>query len=323
MESNCKTCYNIKKHNNSKDGDEMPIKVQSNLPAKKILEDENIFIMDETRALTQDIRPLRIAILNLMPLKQDTEVQLLRSLSNTPLQIDITFLTTSSYVGKNTAASHLEQFYLSYDDVKNIKFDGLIITGAPVEQMEFEEVDYWDELVKIMEWSKKNVTSPLHICWGAQAGLYYHFGIPKLPLDNKMFGVFKHKVLNRKVPLVRGFDDIFYAPHSRHTTVSRKAIVNNPNLTILAESDEAGVFIAMADEGRQIFVTGHPEYDRVTLDKEYKRDKDKGLDIQLPKNYYPEDKDGERPYMIWRAHANAMYTNWLNYYVYQVTPYEL
>ncbi|GAA4655147.1 homoserine O-succinyltransferase [Anaerocolumna aminovalerica] len=301
----------------------MPIKVQSNLPAKKILEDENIFIMDETRALTQDIRPLRIAILNLMPLKEDTEVQLLRSLSNTPLQIDITFLTTSSYVGKNTAASHLEKFYLSYEDVKNIKFDGLIITGAPVEQMEFEEVDYWDELVKIMEWSKKNVTSTLHICWGAQAGLYYHFGIPKLPLDNKMFGVFKHKVLNRKVPLVRGFDDIFYAPHSRHTTVSREAIVNNPNLTILAESDEAGVFIAMADEGRQIFVTGHPEYDRVTLGKEYKRDKDKGLDIELPKNYYPEDNDDEKPYLVWRAHANAMYTNWLNYYVYQVTPYEL
>ena len=301
----------------------MPIKVQSNLPAKKILEDENIFIMDETRALTQDIRPLRIAILNLMPLKEDTEVQLLRSLSNTPLQIDITFLTTSSYVGKNTAASHLEQFYLCYDDVKNIKFDGLIITGAPVEQMEFEEVDYWDELTKIMEWSKKNVTSTLHICWGAQAGLYYHFGIPKLPLDRKMFGVFKHKVLNRKVPLVRGFDDVFYAPHSRYTTVSRDAIMNNPSLTILAESDEAGVFIAIADEGRQIFITGHPEYDRVTLDKEYKRDKEKGLDIQLPKNYYPEDKDGEIPYMVWRAHANALYTNWLNYYVYQVTPYEL
>lgn len=301
----------------------MPIKVQSNLPAKKILEDENIFIMDETRALTQDIRPLRIAILNLMPLKQDTEVQLLRSLSNTPLQIDITFLTTSSYVGKNTAASHLEQFYLTYDDVKNIKFDGLIITGAPVEQMNFEEVDYWDELVKIMEWSKKNVTSTLHICWGAQAGLYYHFGIPKQPLDKKMFGVFKHKVLNRKVALVRGFDDVFYAPHSRHTTVSRDAIMNNPELTILAESDEAGVFIAMADEGRQIFVTGHPEYDRITLDKEYKRDKDKGLEIELPKNYYPEDNDGERPYMVWRAHANAMYTNWLNYYVYQVTPYDL
>jgi homoserine O-succinyltransferase len=301
----------------------MPIKVQSNLPAKKILEDENIFIMDETRALTQDIRPLRIAILNLMPLKQDTEVQLLRNLSNTPLQIDITFLTTSSYVGKNTAASHLEQFYLSYEEVKNIKFDGLIITGAPVEQMKFEEVDYWDELVKIMEWSKKNVTSTLHICWGAQAGLYYHFGIPKQPLDKKMFGVFKHKVLNRKVALVRGFDDVFYAPHSRHTTVSREAIMKNPKLTILAESDEAGVFIAMADGGRQIFVTGHPEYDRITLDKEYKRDKDKGLEIELPKNYYPEDNDGERPYMVWRAHANAMYTNWLNYYVYQVTPYEL
>ncbi len=301
----------------------MPIKVQSDLPAKKILEDENIFMIDETRAKHQDIRPLRIAILNLMPLKEDTEVQLLRCLSNTPLQVDITFLTTSSYVGKNTAASHLDQFYLTYEDVKNSKFDGMIITGAPVEQMEFEEVDYWNELVEIMEWSKKNVTSTLHICWGAQAGLFHHFGIRKIPLEKKMFGIFPHKVMSRKVPFVRGFDDIFYAPHSRHTTVSREDIVNNPNLTILAESDEAGVFIVLADEGRQIFVMGHPEYDRVTLDKEYKRDKDKGLEIQLPKNYYPEDKEEDKPTLLWRAHSNAMYTNWLNYYVYQVTPYEL
>lgn len=304
-------------------GDEMPIKVQSDLPAKKILEDENIFMIDETRAMHQDIRPLRIAILNLMPLKEDTEVQLLRCLSNTPLQVDITFLTTSSYVGKNTAASHLDQFYLTYEDVKNLKFDGMIITGAPVEQMEFEEVDYWDELVEIMEWSKKNVTSTLHICWGAQAGLYHHYGIRKIPLEKKMFGIFPHKVMSRKVPFVRGFDDIFYAPHSRHTTVSREDIVNNSNLSILAESDEAGVFIVLADEGRQIFVMGHPEYDRVTLDKEYKRDKDKGLEIQLPKNYYPEDKEEDKPTLLWRAHSNAMYTNWLNYYVYQVTPYEL
>ncbi len=301
----------------------MPIKVQSDLPAKRILEDENIFIMDETRAMHQDIRPLRIAILNLMPLKEDTEVQLLRCLSNTPLQVDITFLTTGSYVGKNTPASHLDQFYLTYKEVENMKFDGLIITGAPVEQMEFEEVHYWNELVEIMKWSKTNVTSTLHICWGAQAGLYYHFGIHKIPLEQKMFGVFPHRVLNRKVPFVRGFDDIFYAPHSRYTTVSREEIINNPDLIILAESDEAGVFIVLADEGRQIFVMGHPEYDRITLDKEYKRDKDKGLDIQVPSNYYPKNEENKRPNLNWRAHSNAMYTNWLNYYVYQVTPYEL
>lgn len=301
----------------------MPIKVQSELPAKKILEDENIFIMDETRAMHQDIRPLRITILNLMPLKEDTEVQLLRCLSNTPLQVDITFLTTASYVGKNTAASHLDQFYLTYEDVKNKKFDGLIITGAPVEQMEFEEVTYWDELVKILEWSKTNVTSTLHICWGAQAGLYYHHGIHKLPLDQKMFGVFPHRVLCRREPFVRGFDDVFYAPHSRYTTVSKEDIMNNPKLTILAESDEAGVFIVLAPEDRQIFVMGHPEYDRVTLEKEYRRDKDKGLEIELPKNYFPNDDESSRPQMMWRSHSNAMYTNWLNYYVYQVTPYEL
>ncbi len=301
----------------------MPIKVQSDLPAKKILEDENIFIMDEKRALTQDIRPLKIAILNLMPLKEDTEVQLLRSLSNTPLQVDVTFLTTGSYTGKNTAHSHLDQFYMTYEDVKHQKFDGLIITGAPVEQMEFEDVDYWSELVDIMDWSKKNVTSTLHICWGAQAGLYHHYGINKVQLDKKMFGVFPHTVLNRREPFIRGFDDIFYAPHSRHTTVSKEDIVNNKELTILAESDEAGVFIVLAKEGQQIFVMGHPEYDRITLDKEYKRDVGKGLEIELPKNYYPSDDASSKPNLIWRAHANAMYTNWLNYYVYQVTPYEL
>ncbi len=301
----------------------MPIKVQSELPAKKILEDENIFMMDETRAMHQDIRPLRIAILNLMPLKEDTEVHLLRCLSNTPLQVDITFLTTATYVGKNTATSHLDQFYLTYEDVKNMKFDGLIITGAPVEQMEFEEVAYWDELKKIMGWSKTNVTSTLHICWGAQAGLYYHYGIPKMSLEQKMFGVFPHKVLHRKVPFIRGFDDVFYAPHSRHTTVSPELIRNNPALTILAESEEAGVFIVIAEDGKQIFVMGHLEYDRMTLDKEYKRDKDKGLDIDLPQNYYPCNNDLEKPTMLWRSHSNAMYTNWLNYYVYQVTPYEL
>lgn len=301
----------------------MPIKVQSELPAKRVLEDENIFIMDETRAIHQDIRPLRIAILNLMPLKEDTEVQILRSLSNTPLQVDVTLLSTASYVGKNTASSHLDQFYLTFDEVKHLKFDGLIITGAPVEQMEFEEVTYWDELKTIMEWSKTHVTSTFHICWGAQAGLYYHFGIPKINLQDKLFGVYTHHVLNRKIPLVRGFDDMFLAPHSRYTTVSKEEIVKNPELTILAESKEAGVFIVIAGDGKQIFVTGHPEYDRITLDKEYKRDVDKGLEIELPENYYPDGLTYVRPELTWRAHANALYTNWLNYYVYQVTPYDL
>lgn len=301
----------------------MPIRIQSDLPAKKILEDENIFIMDDTRALQQDIRPLQIAILNLMPIKEDTEVQLLRSLSNTPLQVDITFLTTDTYVGRHTPTSHLDQFYLTCNDVKNRKFDGLIITGAPVELMEFEEVTYWEELKTIMEWSKTHVTSSLHICWGAQAGLYYHYGIQKKPLDKKLFGIFEHRVLKRRTPLVRGFDDVFYAPHSRYTTVLREDILKNEELEILAESDEAGVLVVMAKEGKQIFVMGHPEYDRVSLDQEYKRDTGKGLDTQLPVNYYPSDIADNRPNLLWRAHANAMYTNWLNYYVYQVTPYEL
>jgi homoserine O-succinyltransferase len=301
----------------------MPIRIQSDLPAKKILEDENIFIMDETRAMHQDIRPLKIAILNLMPIKEDTEVQLLRSLSNTPLQVDVTFLTTETYIGTHTKASHLDQFYLNLDDVRNKKFDGLIITGAPVELMEFEEVAYWNELTKIMDWSKTNVTSTLHICWGAQAGLYYHYGIHKQILDKKVFGLFEHNVLKRKVPLVRGFDDVFYAPHSRYTTVSREDILKCDKLEILAESEEAGVFIVIAEDGKQIFVTGHPEYDRITLDKEYKRDMGKGLDTALPKNYYPGDNSDLKPNLVWRAHANAMYTNWLNYYVYQVTPYDI
>ncbi len=301
----------------------MPIKIQSDLPAKRILEDENIFVMDETRALHQDIRPLQIAILNLMPIKEDTEVQLLRSLSNTPLQVDITFLTTGTYIGTHTPTSHLDQFYLTFEEVKNRKFDGLIITGAPVELMEFEKVTYWDELVKIMAWSVTNVTSTLHICWGAQAGLYYHYGVKKKTLDKKMFGIFEHRVLQRKVPFVRGFDDVFYAPHSRYTTVSKEEILEHKELTILAESEEAGVFIVMSEDGKQIFVLGHPEYDRVSLDKEYKRDIAKGLEIDLPKNYYPEDQPESKPNLVWRAHANALYTNWLNYYVYQVTPYEL
>lgn len=301
----------------------MPIKIPGDLPAKSILEAENIFVMDEIRATTQDIRPLQILILNLMPIKQDTELQLLRALSNTPLQIDITFLQLATHVSKNTAASHLNKFYYVFDDIRSCNYDGMIITGAPVEQMEYEEVTYWQELTQIMEWSKTHITSTLHICWGAQAGLFYHYGIKKELLPKKAFGIFEHKVLNRKVPLVRGFDDYFLAPHSRHTTVSREDIINNPNLTILAESDEVGVFIVMAEDGRQIFVMGHPEYDRITLDQEYKRDLSRGLPIEMPFNYYPDNNCEKRPILSWRSHANNLYTNWLNYYVYQNTPYEL
>lgn len=301
----------------------MPIRVQNDLPAKKIMEEENIFMMDENRAMSQDIRPLEILLLNLMPLKEATEVHMLRSLSNTPLQVNITFLTTSSYVGKNTAKSHLDQFYLTFDDVKNKKYDGMIITGAPVEMLEYEEVAYWSELCEIMEWTKTNVTSTLHICWGAQAAIYYHYGIKKIPLAKKMFGVFKHNVHKRKVPFVRGFDDVFYIPHSRHTTIDPEEVWNDDRLTVLADSPEAGICIAMAQEGKQIFVFGHPEYDRMTLDQEYRRDVEKGLDIQIPKNYYPNDDPSQRPVLKWRAHANTMYSNWLNYYVYQTTPYDV
>lgn len=301
----------------------MPIKVQNNLPAKKVLEDENIFIMDENRAISQEIRPLQIAILNLMPLKEATEVQLMRSLSNTPLQFDITFLTTASYVGTNTAASHLDKFYQTFDDVKDKRFDGLVITGAPVERMEFEEVGYWEELTQIMEWSKEAVTSTLHICWGAQAGLYYHYGLPKRLLDSKISGIFKHEVKHRKNPLVRGLDDVFWAPHSRYTEVPLDEIKKKKELTVLAESKEAGAFLVMAQDGKQIFVLGHPEYDRLTLDEEYKRDLAKGIEVTTPKNYYPDDDPTQRPLLTWRAHANAIYTNWLNYFVYQVTPYDL
>ncbi|MCQ2537440.1 MAG: homoserine O-succinyltransferase [Lachnospiraceae bacterium] len=301
----------------------MPIKVQSELPAKKVLENENIFIMDEKRALSQDIRPLKIAVLNLMPLKEDTEVQLMRSLSNTPLQIDLTFLTTASYVGKNTATSHLDTFYLTFEDVKNQKFDGLIITGAPVELMEFEEVAYWDELKEIMTWADQNVTSTLHICWGAQAGLYFHYGIPKLNLEKKLSGIYEHRVMNRKIPLVRGFDDIFKIPHSRYTESDNDAIKKNSELIVLAESEEAGIFLCMSEDGRRVFVMGHPEYDRVTLDKEYRRDVDKGINPEIPKNYYSDNDPEKEPVLSWRGHANTLYTNWVNYYVYQVTPYEL
>ena len=301
----------------------MPIRVQNDLPIKEILERENIFVMDESRAMSQDIRPLKVGLLNLMPLKEDTELQILRSLSNTPLQVDVIFVNVSSHESKNTSTSHLNKFYLPFKEIKKQRFDGFIITGAPVEQMPFEEVDYWEELKEIMEWTKTHVTSTVHLCWGAQAGLYYHFGINKVQLDKKLFGVFEHRVQNRKTPLVRGFDDVFLAPHSRHTTVPTEAIEREERLTVLAKSDEAGVFLAMADEGKQIFVTGHPEYDRVTLHNEYMRDKNKGLDIEIPKNYYTDDNCENKPLLTWRSHANNFYTNWINYYVYQATPYIL
>lgn len=301
----------------------MPIRTQSDLPAKEKLENENIFVMDETRAMHQDIRPLKVCILNLMPLKEETELQLLRVLSNTPLQIDVSFMTLKSHVSLNTSASHLNKFYITYDDVKDEKFDGLIITGAPVEKMEFEEVDYWEELCKIMDWSKRNVTSTLHICWGAQAGLYYHFGLEKKALDRKISGIFEHRVRNRKEPLVRGFDDYFYAPHSRYTEVTREDVYACKELKVLAESDEAGIYIAMAGDGKQIFITGHPEYDRVTLKNEYIRDCGKGLNPEIPAHYFPDDDPEKEPFLQWRSHSINLYSNWLNYYVYQVTPYEL
>lgn len=300
----------------------MPIKTQNDLPAKEILEKENVFVMDENRAVHQNIRQLEIAIVNLMPLKEETELQILRSLSNTPLQVNVTFITTKSHESTHTSVSHLNKFYQTFDEVKNQKFDGLIITGAPVELMEYEEVDYWDEICQIMEWSKEHAFSTLHLCWGAQAGLYYHYGIQKHVLDKKMFGVFRHYVKNRKVPLVRGFDDIFYAPHSRHTEVRKEDIEKCENLTILAESDKAGVFLVIDKTGKQIFVMGHPEYDRLTLDSEYKRDKNKGLPIDVPVNYYPNDDDTQKPVLTWRSHGNILYSNWLNYYVYQDVPYE-
>lgn len=301
----------------------MPIKTQSDLPAKEQLENENIFVMDENRAMHQDIRPLQVCILNLMPKKQDTELQLLRVLSNTPLQVDVTFLMVKSHIPMNTSVNHLNRFYTVFDELKDKRFDGMIITGAPVEQMAFEEVDYWEELCEIMDWTKTHVTSTLHICWGAQAGLYHHFGINKIALPEKLFGIYLHQVKNRKIPLVRGFDDLFYAPHSRHTTVSQEEINGCPELIVLAESKEAGIFLCMSEDGKQIYMMGHPEYDRYTLDQEYKRDVAKNLPIHLPVNYYPDDDPEKKPYLQWRSHSSSLYSNWLNYYVYQVTPYHL
>lgn len=301
----------------------MPIKVQKDLPAKAILETENIFIMDEDRASRQDIRPLEILIINLMPIKEETETQLLRALSNTPLQVDCTFLMLESHTSKNTSASHLNKFYVFFDEVKEKKFDGMIITGAPVENMEFEEVNYWEELTKIMEWSKTNVTSSLHICWGAQAGLYYHYGVPKYKRDTKLSGIYRHRVLDRKVPLVRSLDDFVMAPHSRYTEVRRADIEKHQELRILAESKEAGILMVMSEDGKQVFIQGHPEYDRMTLNGEYHRDLDKGLNPDIPCNYYEDDDPDTMPVLCWRNAANTIYGNWLNYYVYQVTPYEL
>lgn len=300
----------------------MPIKVQSELPAKETLERENVFTMDENRAVHQDIRPIEVGILNLMPLKEETELQILRELSNTPLQVDVTFVMAGSHESRNTSSSHLNKFYHIFQEIRDRKFDGFIITGAPVEKIEYEAVDYWKEFGEICEWTKTNVTSTMHLCWGAQAGLYYHYGIPKEMLDHKMFGLFRHKVRNRKIPLVRGFDDYFLAPHSRHTQVRIEEIEKVPELTILAESEEAGAYLIMDTTGKKIFVMGHPEYDRITLHTEYIRDKEKGLDIKVPKNYYENDDCTIRPNLQWRAHANTLYTNWLNYYVYQATPYE-
>ena len=299
----------------------MPIRIQNDLPVKEILENENIFVMDESRAMHQDIRPLQVGILNLMPVKQDTELHLLRSMSNTPLQVDITFIKLNSHVSMHTSATHLNKFYVTFDEIKHQKFDGFMITGAPLEQMPFEEVDYWQELCEIMEWTKTHVTSTFHICWGAQAGLYYHFGVKKLPLDKKLFGVFEHRVERRSSMLLRGFDDTFFVPHSRHTTISREDIKAVPELKILASSEEAGIYAIATDKGRQIFITGHSEYDADTLRLEYERDKNAGLPIDVPKNYFPGDDDTKPPRVTWRSHANLIYTNWLNYYVYQRTPY--
>ncbi len=301
----------------------MPIKIPNELPAVKVLGEENIFVMTENRAITQDIRPLKILLLNLMPLKIDTETQLSRLLGNSPLQVELELICTKSHNSKNTSEDHLLNFYKYFDDVKNNKYDGMIITGAPVEQIPFEEVDYWEELCRIMEWTKTNVHSTFHICWGAQAALYYHYGIKKYPLSKKLFGVFPHRVQRKSSMLFRGFDDEFFVPHSRHTEVHLDDIEKVPELRILATSDEAGVYAVSTDAGRQIFITGHSEYDTDTLYKEYIRDKNAGLEIEIPKNYFPFDDDIRAPLNTWRSHANLIYSNWLNYYVYQTTPYDI
>ena len=301
----------------------MPIQIPNDLPAAEVLQNENIFVMKQTRAETQHIRPLEIVLLNLMPTKIVTETQLSRMLGNTPLQVHLELMMLSTHKAKNTPEEHLLAFYKTFDELKDRKFDGMVITGAPVENMPFEQVNYWKELTEIMEWSKDHVHSTFHICWGAQAGLYYHYGVQKYPLPDKMFGVFKHKADYKHAILLRGFDDEFWAPHSRHTTIRREDIEATPGLKILASSEEAGVYIVMNKEGRQIFVTGHSEYDPDTLEREYLRDKYQGLPIQVPKNYYPNDDDSQAPVVRWRGHGNLLYSNWLNYFVYQTTPYDI
>lgn len=301
----------------------MPIKIPNRLPAVKTLNEENIFVMTEKRAITQDIRPLKILVLNLMPKKIETETQFARLLGNSPLQVEMDLIHTKSHESKNISRDHLLSFYKTFDQVKNNKYDGMIITGAPVEQMEFEEVEYWDELCEIMEWTKKNVTSTFHICWGAQAGLYYHYGIKKYPTESKLFGVFPHKVEHKTSILFRGFDDVFMVPQSRHTTVRREDIEKVSKLKILASSVETGVYAVSTNKGKQIFITGHSEYDPNTLKNEYLRDKEKGLPIEIPKNYFPNDDPEQEPVVTWRAHANLLYSNWLNYFVYQTTPYDI
>ena len=301
----------------------MPIKIPNELPATKTLTEENIFVMTETRALTQDIRPLQIAIVNLMPTKIDTETQLLRLLGNTSLQVETQLITMASHESKNISREHLQSFYKTFDDIRHQNFDGMIITGAPVEQLPFEEVEYWKELCEIMEWSKKHVHSTFHICWGAQAGLYYHFGIQKHPLEKKLFGVFPHHAEREHYILLRGFDDVFMVPHSRHTTIERAEVERHPELKIMASSEEAGIYAMATENGKQVFITGHSEYDPLTLEREYLRDKNAGLPIEVPKNYYPDDDDTRPPLVTWRSHANLLYANWLNYLVYQTTPYDL
>ncbi len=301
----------------------MPIKIPNDLPARPILEDEHIFVMTETRALTQDIRPLRIGIVNLMPTKIATETQLLRCLANTPLQIEVDLIHTQSYTAKNTSEEHLSAFYRTFDDIKSENYDGIIITGAPVENMPFEEVEYWPELCQIMEWTKTHVHSTMHICWAAQAGLYYHYDVPKQQLPNKLSGIYSHRLLNPKARLFRGFDEEYFAPHSRHTQSDPEAIAKEPQLRVLAVSPQAGIHIVSDQDSRQFFISGHSEYDLYTLRDEYRRDIANGLPVQIPLNYFPQNDPSQKPINHWRAHANLLFTNWLNYYVYQTTPYDL
>lgn len=304
----------------------MPIKIPDHLPAMEILNQENIFVMGEARAFHQDIRPLKIVVLNLMPRKETTETQILRLLGNSPLQVEIILLHPETHASQNTSQEHLNTFYKNFNEIKHQKFDGMIITGAPIEHLDFEDVTYWEELKRIMEWTRINVTSTLHICWAAQAGFYYHYGIPKYPLREKMFGIFKHSIhiqSRNAQQLLRGFDDNFVVPHSRHTEIKRRDILSHPELEILSESKEAGVYLVASSDGRQVFVTGHSEYDTLTLKEEYERDAHKGLDIAVPKNYFPNDDPTLKPTHQWRSHASLLFQNWLNYFVYQETPYDL